>query len=209
MDWEPTAPWTRPPVYRKPENWDTLTTAEQHELAVAVAPRLLAESAEFVDDPVPTQVAPYMGPPLVYGSYFGSDGYIVVVPLEWAKTAADEYERFAAATTWGDACAASRSMTALDPPIDPGAFEDYEPDQPYDPWEDSPMVEGDWPPMPGRMTLDFLPEDWIVGSMATTVLNGELLAIGESEVDRLLIYAAAAGAAITRDDALIDRLGPH
>ncbi|QKJ18589.1 hypothetical protein [Microbacterium hominis] len=52
-------------------------------------------------------------------------------------------------------------------------------------------------------------KNWIVGSMKSTVLNGDFLAIRESEVDRLLIYAAAAGAAITRDDAIIDRLGPH
>ena len=61
------------------------------------------------------EIAPYDGPPLVYGLTNFEDN-LVVVSREWAERRVDELARWVAATTWREALAVADSMTALKPP---------------------------------------------------------------------------------------------
>ena len=173
------------------------------------------------------EVAPYDGPPLVYGQ-FRVDMCLVVLRRDWTEQAADEVARWRAVRTWGEALEVAATMTAQYPPVDRqyfeegvlSRFEDYEAEgevpvfdeeaalaSRFDPYKDTPGYdELNWPAFPPELTYEHMPADWDVGDWVLTTLDGEHLEIDPEDEPRLLAYAEAAGVMITRDDDLISRL---
>lgn len=155
-------------------------------------------------------VKPYTGPELVYGNFL--DGYsFVVFERPWAEKAAEEFTNYLACTTWREALAVSASMTAYWSAVDRSIFEEHADgfeteeealDAPFDPYR----VDEYWPSFPTQVSLATMPEDWPVGEAVDASFDDPHLRIPMDEEDVLLAAAAAAGATLTRDDALIKRL---
>lgn len=78
------------------------------------------------------------------------------------------------------------------------------------------MVDGDWPRMPTSLIFDLIPEDdprWeeigdrLGAKIVSTVFNGEYAEIPPAKADELASYFTEQGYTVSRDDALISRLG--
>lgn len=151
-------------------------------------------------------VARYDGPDLVYGMWRGQG--FVVVGRDWAAAAAKELQAIFSARTWREAVDVVTSAVSTWTPIDEDFLDDYEPDEEFDVGEVPGYGDGDWPPMVCSYTANFLPDDWPVGEVYSTTLNGEGVIIDPVQEPRLIELARAAGASLTRDDAAIDGLDP-
>lgn len=156
------------------------------------------------------EVAPWDGPPLVYG-LDNFDGSLMVVPREWAERGADEFTRWLTARTWREALAVADSMTVVKPPFDPSEqrkdLGEDGLDGPFDAREEIGYWYSDEDPFPTDPAVCAaltIPEAWAVGGIGGYGLDG--LYIHPVEEPLLLAYARAAGAEITRDDDLINRL---
>lgn len=69
------------------------------------------------------------------------------------------------------------------------------------------VQDGDWPPMPASLSWRFLPEDFPLGEVITTTLNGDYLYIGPDDEGHLIRYLRERGSAVRRDDNLINVIG--
>lgn len=154
------------------------------------------------------QVEPYTGPALVYGLWHESG--FVVVGAAWAAAAADEIEAIISAKSWALAKAASDAATHVYGPLaEELEHLDLAPEDPVDTDEIPGWLDGDWPPMVCLYTEQYLPNDWPIGEVYSTWLNGQGVVIPEDDESRLIEIAGLAGAPLTRDDSLIGRLDPQ
>lgn len=156
----------------------------------------------------PLKVEPYTGPALVYGLW--RENGFVVVGAAWAAKAADEIEAIVEARTWNQAKEASDSARHVYGPISDD-LEDFgfAPDDPVVVDEIPGWADGDWPPMVCLYTEEYLPSDWPLGEVFSTMLNGDGVVIPHEHEPRLLEIAQRAGAPLSRDDSLISRLDPQ
>lgn len=78
-------------------------------------------------------------------------------------------------------------------------------DQPFDAQAAPGYADGDWPPMPETMMMQWMPEGVadILGSSAGTVLNGDFLNIDPSDAEAVAKRLRDLGFEVVRDDALI------
>ena len=145
---------------------------------------------------------PYEGPDLVYGDWMSSG--FVVVGEEFAKCVAKEVSDIVEAANWAEAKRASDATTVVPGPLE-DELEDLglDPDGPVETESIPGWGDGDWPPMAVTYTEDFLPEDWNLGEVWETRLNGDGVFVPEEEETKLLDQARLAGAKIRRDDGLI------
>lgn len=156
----------------------------------------------------PLQFEPYTGPALIYGLW--RENGFVVVGAAWAAAAADEIEAIVEAQTWSQAKAASDSASHIYGPIGDDLEDlDLAPNGPVVVDQIPGWLDGDWPPMVCLFTEEYLPCDWPVGEVYSTTLNGEGIVIPTDDEQSLLEIAQRAGAPISRDDSLIDRLDPQ
>jgi hypothetical protein len=162
-------------------------------------------------DDAETDVESYQGPALVYGLWRGIG--FVVVGAEWASKAAAEIDALLAARTWADFASASRAITAIGQPVAEGDeeefFEEHPRSEPVVRDEIPGWADGDWPPMACLYTDEYLPDDWPIGEMYSTTLNGDGLVVPVNDERLLLEIAEQAGASLTRNDTLVGRLDPH
>jgi len=152
------------------------------------------------------QVAPYDGPDLIYGLW--RDEAFVVVGKEWARAAAKEIEAIYRARTWGEAVAASLAAVNIWGPLDEEYLKDYAPDEAFNVAEIPAYGDGDWPEMVCSYTGQFMPDDWPIGEVYSTVLSGDGIVIDRGDEARLVEIARAAGAPLNRDDSAIAGLDP-
>ena len=143
-----------------------------------------------------------------------STGDLVFLPEAYAVAAARELDGWRAASTWGQARDLANRAQCLAPPF---AVEDLEAAQddnaPFDVTELGVVADGDWPPMPGGLSLELVQGDWPgrgtfeVGAVVDTVFNGPVLQIGPDQEEALCGALAAAGCAVRRDDDLVRSAG--
>jgi hypothetical protein len=143
---------------------------------------------------------------VVYGLWH--DETFAVLDADWASAAVAELERWQRATTIGEARRLNADSPLLGSPV-ADDLEDFE--EEIAEHDDSDacvnVQEGDWPPMPASLSWRFLPEDFPLGEVITTTLNGDYLYVGPNDEGRLISYLHEHGAIARRDDDLINFLG--
>jgi hypothetical protein len=148
---------------------------------------------------------------VVYGLW--RDETFAVLDAGWATAAAAELERWQHATTVGEARRLSAESTLLGSAVGgyPEDFDEqvgeHDDSEPFSLYEQGLVQDGDWPPMPAYLSWRFLPEDFPLGEVVTTTLNGDYLYIGPEDEDRLVSYLRQHGSNVRRDDNLINFLG--
>jgi hypothetical protein len=148
---------------------------------------------------------------VVYGLW--RDETFAVLDAGWATAAAAELERWRHATTIGEARRLNTESPTLGSPVadDPEDFEveigEHDDSDAFSLDECGWVQDGDWPPMPAYLSWQFLPQDFPLGEVITTTLNGDYLYIGPDDEDCLLSYLRQHGSAVKRDDNLINFLG--
>jgi hypothetical protein len=142
---------------------------------------------------------------VVYGLW--RDETFAVLGADWAAAAAAELDRWEHATTIGDARRLISESPLLGPPVSDDA-DDFDADDSaaFSLDECGRVQEGDWPPMPASLSWQFLPRDFQLGGLVTTVFNGDYLYIGPEDEDELVSYLHEHGCTVERDDALINFL---
>jgi hypothetical protein len=148
---------------------------------------------------------------VVYGLW--RDETFAVLDADWADAAAAELDRWEHAATVGEA----RRLTTESPVLGSPVAEDLDEfDEEFGQHGDSDafgldecvtVQEGDWPPMPASLSWRFLPDDFSLGEVITTVLNGDYLYIGPEHEDDLVSYLRERGSTVRRNDDLINFLG--
>lgn len=143
-----------------------------------------------------------------------STGDLVFLSEAYAVAAASELDKWRAASTWGQARDLANRAQCLAPPF---AVEDLEAaqddDASFDVTELGVVADGDWPPMPGALSLELVHRDspgrgtFEVGAVVDTVFNGPLLQISADQEEALCGALEAAGCTVRRDDDLVRRAG--
>lgn len=148
---------------------------------------------------------------VVYGLW--REETFAVLDAAWAAAAAAELDRWEHAATVSDARRLITESPVLGSPVgeDLGEFDDefgeHADSKTFSLDECTAAQDGDWPPMPATLSWQFLPEDFPLGEVVTTVLNGDYLYIDPEDEDSLLAYLRERGSIVRRDDGLINFLG--
>jgi hypothetical protein len=150
-------------------------------------------------------------PDVVYGLW--REETFAVLDARWAAAAAAELDQWERAGTVGEARRLSTESPVLGSPVgeDPAdvdeEFEGHDDSDAFRLGECGAVEVGDWPPMPASLSCRFLPEDFPLGEVITTTLNGDYLYIGPEDEDYLVRYLHEHGSTVRRDDGLINFLG--
>lgn len=150
--------------------------------------------------------------PVVIG--LTSAGDLTFLVEDHAVGAADELDRWRAATTWGEARTLAAQATFLVPPfVVEDLGEDEDGGASFAVADLGVVHDGDWPPAAQTSSLELVQRHWSgsrpfeVGAVADTMLNGPVLLLRPDDEDALRQVLEAAGCSVRRDDDLVRRAG--